>query len=242
MAITVEHANIGVNGATSGGTTLAITTTQTVSAGSLIVLAVGWYTTSGITITGVSGGGLTWTVDKQGGPFNVKSGIVSAPAPSGLASSTSITVTFSAAMEGGIAMGGSSLSGTDTSGSRVDTTSGPKADEGDAAWESTSQTILAGSGIVAVAFNENVGVSGSTTSYTELIDTVDGYGEGLTSVLRVEASAGSYTVSGTWPATAGSAVNAVAYIAGATFSAGGGGTARPGRHRGRFPGRSPVWF
>jgi hypothetical protein len=242
MAITLEHASIGTN-ADTGGSSLAITTTATVASGALFVLTLGFYTSGGNTLTGVTTTGLTWTIDKQGGPFNPKSAIASAPAPSGLASGATITATWSGSNAANV-IGASSLLGADTGGSRVDVTSGPTADEGDAAWTTASMSLLANSAIVAVIYNESA-VSGSTTTYTELIDTADGFGNGMTSVLRVGTSAGSYTAGGTWSGTANGVVNGVAYKVGAATDPTGGGfdlRKRLGRDRGRFPLRGNQWY
>src|SRR3954467_3304674 len=85
---------------TNGGnaSTIPITTTAAVTAGNRIV-AKFFYTSTFQTVSGVSGGGLTWTVDAVGnfGGGAAKSNVViaSAPAPAGLASGTVITCTLS---------------------------------------------------------------------------------------------------------------------------------------------------
>lgn len=76
-------------------TTIADTTTSSIAAGRKVFAAIGWF--GNVTVTGVSGGGLTWTVNASSpGAGVIHTAIASADAPAGLASSTVITATFSA--------------------------------------------------------------------------------------------------------------------------------------------------
>jgi hypothetical protein len=79
------------------GTTQTVTTTATVPSGGRVVIVTGWFSVG--TTASASGGSLTWVND---GVFvntttaSYHSAILSADCPSGLASSTVLTVTFSA--------------------------------------------------------------------------------------------------------------------------------------------------
>jgi hypothetical protein len=75
--------------------TLPVTTTGTIAAGSKIILAAGWRTAT--TLSSVAGGSLTWTIDIQrvNGLAAQHAALIQADAPSGLASGSTITLTFS---------------------------------------------------------------------------------------------------------------------------------------------------
>jgi hypothetical protein len=81
-------------------TTVADTTTASVTAGNKILCRVSWWGGAGGSLTGVSGGSLTWTIDEAGPTGTTyRTAIISADAPAGLASSTTITATFSVSTE-----------------------------------------------------------------------------------------------------------------------------------------------
>ena len=75
--------------------TLPVTTSGTIASGSKIILSVGWRTAT--TLSSVAGGSLTWTIDRQivNAAATQHAALVTADAPSGLASGTTITLTFS---------------------------------------------------------------------------------------------------------------------------------------------------
>lgn len=222
MTIAVDQASLGTAFADPSTTTIALTTTAAVAAGAQINLVAGWF--NAVTISGASGGALTWTVDKQGHPTTPalsNSAVVRAPAPAGLASGTTITITFSG---GAVArnIAGTSFTGVATS-SPVDGT--PPATTGGVtttAWASSSATILAGSMLIAGAYNETNDFNNTPTSPSVQDVIVHNTASGVSSVTchRIEASAGTYTVAGTWSGTANTAINVVGYLA----AAGGGGT------------------
>ena len=216
MAIALD-ANLGTLNQDSSSTTIALTTTNAVAAGATILLGITSFETSG-TLTGVSGGGLTWSIDKQGRPASNSQfqAIVSAYAPSGLASSTVITATWNAAQ---IArnIGGTSFTGIKTSSPVDGTPTGPTLVEGAAGWSTPSYTIQAGSMIFAVCFSENTALGSTPTGPSLEAWEINNAGGPYGSVAnyRIESSAGSYTVAGTWGATANHSNVAVAYLAGA---------------------------
>jgi len=214
VAIAIDKASIGTN-ATGSGITIGLTTNQTVAASGFIVLSLGWFTA--VTLSSVAGGGLSWSIDKQGlgSGGNRNAGIVSAQAPSGLASGTTITATFSSSATVP-QIGGTSFTGVKTS-SPVDTTSGPT-DQDPAAtgWTSASTAISAGSVLIATCWNETSPVTSTVTAPSlEALDWVNGADTAETTAYRIEASAGSYTVAGTWSGSVKSTTVAVAYLAAA---------------------------
>jgi hypothetical protein len=228
VAIAIDVADLGKNGADPSSTTIAFTTTSAVASGGFIVVSVGWFDPA-TNLSSVAGGSLTWTIDKQGrtaNPASSNSALVSAQAPAGLASGTTITATFAAGVVART-IGGTSFTGVATS-APVDGT--PPATTGSgltpvAAWASSSATITAGSVLVATTYNETGNFTNTVTSPSLQAVLIPNTASGISQVTcyRVESSAGSYTVAGTWSSNAGWVNNAVAYLA----AAGGGGGATP---------------
>lgn len=212
MAIAIDVLNLGETLADSAGSTVAVTTTSAAAAGSTIILVGCAFKTTTINASSVAGGGLSWAVDKtaySSGNDNVF--IASAYAAAGLASSTALTVTFSASAAGARAVYATSFTGIATT-SPVDTTSGPT-DYTGTAWTSASTAIAAGSVLIAVCndfFTSNVATvtAPSIQSHNSSV----GGSFTLVSGYRIEASSGSYVVAGTYDsASADGTVVAVAY-------------------------------
>jgi len=217
MAITVDKASIGTFTNDANSATAVLTTNQTVASSAFIVVSVGHFGSSATVDTVVSSPALTWTIDKQstvtGGRFVA---IASAQAPSGLASGSTITFTFTDATPGARVAGGSSFLGVATS-SPVDGTPLGTTDVTTDVWSSGNYAIAAGSVIVGACYTPNQASSHTATSGTEAyeaFDVADQYG--TVSVYRIESSAGSYAVAGTWGVATGNNKNiAVAYLAAA---------------------------
>jgi hypothetical protein len=99
--------DLGENNQTAdsaSGNTVAFTTSQTAASNSKIIVFVGMNHASTCTLGSVSGGSLTWNVDKDNTALGNNAeaiAVASADAPSGLASSTTITATFKTAIGGG---------------------------------------------------------------------------------------------------------------------------------------------
>jgi hypothetical protein len=179
----------------AGAATIVLTTGATVAAGSRIVLGVAGGNGAGSTLSSVTGGGLTWTIDKSGAPafFNIY--LVSAPAPVGLASGTAITANYSG-ITSGRAILGLSLTGAPIVGTVPALTTGAVA-----AWATASASVSAGSALVAFAINQDNGSSGNTITAPSVEDgEVNAGAATYDAVLahRLEATAGSVTVAGTW--------------------------------------------
>lgn len=210
-------------GGGSSATTLAVTTTGTASAGSRVYIVTGWYTT-GVTAS-ASGGGLTWVND---GTFtnttdaNYRAAVLSADAPSGLAASTSLTVTYSSAAFAralscfyftGVATGASGyLDGA------VVGASGTAA-----GWATASLTTANADDVLVGASWIDLRLTSDTAggSFTEIVDFQDaGNGSTFTSLYRIVAATGSYAASGTWGA---GAQPWTAVMAGYKAAGGGGG-------------------
>ena len=210
MSILVDQANVGEVAADTAGSTIVLTTAQPVAVAGFIVLTITCVNPQ--TISSVAGGGLTWVIDKQGtGGGSSQVGIVSAQAPAGLASSTTITVTLSASTGGGRSCFATSFTGVATS-NPVDTTNGPIATTATTAWATGSTTIKAESLLIACSSDfTSLQTSTPTSPSIEAHDAGSG-GFSQTTCYRIESVAGAYTIAGTWAAAGSGTVCAVAYL------------------------------
>lgn len=109
MSVPALDQLLGSLTASGSSTLMNFTTTVAAPAGTRIVCFVTWVSATAVPTT-ITGGGLTWTVDAQGGPTtdNKRCAIISADCPAGLASGTVIQVNFSAAATAR-SMGGASF-------------------------------------------------------------------------------------------------------------------------------------
>ena len=199
MAIAVDQASIGTGDAGSG-TTCSITTSATVASGATIILA-GGSSTSSRTLDSVSGGGLTWVVDKTQTETPVTSSLARAYAPAGLASGTVITGTWSGSSNSRI-MGAASFTVVDPA-APLDTTGGSSSPGATTAVTTGSiTTAAAGELIVAAVYFDNPGRTNAETSpAVEAIEyasaRADGWDNKIVLEYRIEAAAGSYSVDST---------------------------------------------
>jgi hypothetical protein len=194
--------SIGQGGTASSGASVAFNTTAIVAAGNLIVVDVGYYGAA-ITAT-MSGGGLTWTQDKnqQGAAdTNYHQAKFSAPAPAGLASATTLTCTFSGSASNPM-IAGTQCSGLASS-SRVDTTSGQNTTGTSTAWAAGSVTTgNANDLIMGACAIDGTRTSTATTPSLEIHDFQNaGAATTLTTAYRIESATGTYSIAGTLSAT-----------------------------------------
>jgi hypothetical protein len=211
VAIAVDKASIG--GATQGpatGTSFGFTTNQVVASSGFIVVIVSWFLEN-TTLSNISGGGLTWAIDRQGvNPTAAQQNIAlcSAQAPSGLASGQTLTANFSGSSQG-ITISGMSFTGVKTSAAEdVDTAT---AGNNTTNWATNSASIAAGSVLVGAAVNE-AATDGAVTTGTQAHEFWDGLSYGHVVGYRIEPSAGSYTIAGTFNAAQPWTAGAVAYL------------------------------
>lgn len=214
MAIALS-ANHGASSNNASGTTVAHALVGAAAAGTRIILDACWFSAS-VTISSVSGGGLTWVVDVQGTASGSRRvGVVSADCPAGLAAGTVITVTFSAATTDR-GLGASSWTGMRTGASGyLGIAPGVVASAAGTAWSTGARTISAGSLLLGVAHQDNTSMSSTPgTGVTELRDVaIAGTSDCWTSGYRIEAAGGSFTVNGTWSATtSGTSIAYVEYL------------------------------
>lgn len=213
MAITLTTANLGVSLEASGtSTTIAVNTTGVIASGDFLVACVGFAT--GETLSSIAGGSLTWSIDKNGidGGSFAGCAICSAQCPAGLASGTTITATFTGTCSTR-SLGMSVFSGVKTSSPVDGTPIGILTMASVQPWSTGNYAIAAGSVIVGISLDVATSTTNTPTAGSELWDTNDASGpNSVCAQYRIEPSAGSYPVSGSWGSANDSRVAAVAYL------------------------------
>lgn len=198
-AIDAQLGTRAINGPSAAS--LALTTTGAAAAGSRIFVVVEWYGAQ--TLTSVTGGGLTWTVDKTATDGTVNIGLASAVAAAGLASSSTITANFSAATGlGNIA----AVSFTGLGSAAPEVTS--SATHMGTTWNAGS--LVTTSAKLVLGFctdfaNGSAGIqTAPATDFTELVDFGEaGQPSATYGVYRIVSAAASYTPGGTVSTSAG---------------------------------------
>jgi hypothetical protein len=176
---------------------MTLTTTAAATAGSRVFVFVDW-TNSTRTLTSVAGGGLSWTVDVQAKATNsnIRQAIASARAPSGLASGTVITATFSGSVVHGL------ISAASFTGIAATTPLDVVANATQAGvtnWSCTVTTTNPNDLVLGWSTIDANATSTPTTPNTEIHDFGDvNYYGWATSVYRIENSTGAKTLNGVW--------------------------------------------
>jgi hypothetical protein len=190
---------------------MTLTTSAAASTNSRVFLFVNWNHTSR-TLSSVSGGGLTWTVDNQVKDlFKYHGAIASAYAPTGLAAGTVITATFSGSATHGL-IAAASFTGI-ASTNAVDRTA-TTTQRGAAAWSGSVTTTNAPDLVLGWSGLNAVTTSTPGAPNIEIHDFSNSpYAESATSVYRIELTVGAKTVNGTWLNTTGSLANNTTIVA-----------------------------
>jgi hypothetical protein len=191
--------------------TMTLTTSAAAVSQARVFLFVNW-SHANRTLTSVSGGGLTWTVDAQVKDTSRYHGaIVSANAPAGLAAGTVITATFSGSVTHGL-IAAASFTGI-ASTNPVDRTA-TTTQRGVVAWSASVTTTNARDLVLGWSGLDRITTSTPAAPNLELHDfSNSNYGEAATSVYRIETAAGAKTVNGTWLTGSGSTANNTTVVA-----------------------------
>jgi len=196
------------------GAVAPLTTTAAVPSGALIVLCIGWGSGSAVTLSSVSGGGLTWNIDKQqaySGAIPWGFAVVSAQAPSGLSSGTTITPTMSGSIFGQLTAG-SYCTGLATS-SAVDVTAGQGQTQD--AWDTGSATTtVANTLVIGGSFRNGNNTNTPSGGATELHDfklVAEDWAQ--CTEYKVLSATGSTSLAGTWTTAAGTPDMVSAFVA-----------------------------
>jgi hypothetical protein len=201
-------------------TTRTFTTSVAAPSNSLIVAVCTWGAGSAVAGT-FSGGGLTWSTD-QTNSFNFgfvfSIGIFSAPAPSGLASGSVLTLTGAAGIDANISV--CYVTGMDLSGTRKDVSHGQGAST--ANWDSGAATttnaddLLIGGSLIDGSATATAMTSTPAAGETELFDWINSGDDWASTVAyQIVSATGSQSISGTWAASANQVSGFVAYKAAA---------------------------
>lgn len=184
--------NKGSLQASASATTIALTTSAAVTAGAEVFVAVSW--THATATCSLSGGGLTWTqrVAHVTATGSARIAIFTAPAPSGLASSTVLTATFSVTSPNRFIGCCASTGGVDSFGTPASRTAAT------AAWDAGAITTTQTNEFIFAACINWDDASSATplTNYTEVHDVLST--RVFHSVYRIATPAGSFTPGGTY--------------------------------------------
>jgi hypothetical protein len=229
VAIAFDVSLGGTAFTTGSSTTAAHTTTATAAAGSRIIICAGDFSPT-ITLSSVSGGGLTWVVDEQDSTttsgHSARGGVASADCPAGLASGTTITATFSATADARWICA-QSFTGLATGAAGYLSATSPAATVAFGGTTFTLPSITPADadalifGMVSLDSVTSDVVSWTSTSTTEIQTVFNGTTtEGVSTGYRIVSSIAGYALSGTFSLAPGEqGYNSVAYKAGAGVTA-----------------------
>ncbi len=189
--------NLGTKSDNAGSNNITINTSGAAAAGSRVFVFVNW-TQATRTLTSVTGGGLTWTIDTQAKATNgnTRAAIASAPAPTGLATNTQLKATFSGSVTHGL-MSAASFKGIAATSPLDGTANTTQA--GVVGWTCSVTTTNPSDLVLGWSSVDANATSTAAAPSTELQDFGDvNYYGWSTSVYRIESAAGSKTVNGTW--------------------------------------------
>jgi hypothetical protein len=184
-----------------------LSTTAVVPSGALVVMCVFTGNSTTPPTATVTGGGLTWTEDKQqtgtNGTARFLYSIWSAPAPDGLASAT--TLNFDIGTGSGTTFSGLMscfyIEGVSLQGDRANMTDGAFTAAGSSTWDSTSSATTVADTIL---IGQGIGDSGATFSSTptggasEIHDFTTTDNMGMTTTYRIVSATGTYGATGNW--------------------------------------------
>jgi hypothetical protein len=190
---------------------MKMTTSAAATVNTRVFVFVVWTNASRV-LNSVTGGGLTWTIDRQvKNAANYHVAMASAYAPSGLPTKTAITATFSGSVNHGD-MAAVSFSGIAPN-SAVDAAA-TSVDSGFAGWSATTTTTNANDLVLGFSTVDAVTTNTPTAPNIEIhdINNVNFYSSAA-SEYQIVSTAGAKTVSGTWANAAGAIGNATVVVA-----------------------------
>jgi hypothetical protein len=167
MAVTLD-ANLG-QVAQAAAPSVTLVTGATAATATLITVGIGYFTTTGATLSITTAGGLTWTAGTPTVSGSLHVYVFYAVAPAGLASGTTLTWTGSGGGSNDYLLGAASFAGVDQATPFVGS-NGASATA--SAWSTGTISSAASNLIVSAAFEDGSGTATSTTTgpATELID------------------------------------------------------------------------
>lgn len=198
--------SLGTKADNVGTANMTINTTAAAAAGSRVFLFVNW-NNSTRTLSAVTGGGLTWTIDHQAKATNsnTRAAIASAPAPNGLPANTQLKATFSGSVTHGLIAAASftGIAATAPLDGVGSATQGAVAN-----WACTVTTTNANDLVLGWSGIDANTTSTATAPNTEIHDFGNAnYYQWASSAYRTDTSTGAKTVNGTWLRTTGATSN-----------------------------------
>lgn len=202
---------LGQLGQNASSSTLKLTTSAAAVSNARVFVFVDWYGASG-TLSSLSGGGLTWTIDVQAkDSTDYHTAIASASAPTGLPASTVLTATFSANVINGLIAAGS-FTGIASTSPRDATASNLQ--DGVAAWTGSVQTTNANDLVVGWSGVDTITTNTAAPPSTKIFDFGNtDLGERATAQYRIDTTAGTKTINGTWANASGATANSTVLAA-----------------------------
>lgn len=190
---------------------MTLTTSAAAAAPSRVVLYLVWNNGTG-NLTSVTGGGLTWTIDRQGkNTSNFWVAIASADAPFGLAPGQVLTARFSRSVTHGLI---SAASFTGVAPASAPDASALSTQGGVVGWSANVTTTNPNDLVVGWSTIDANATSTPTTPNVEIHDFGNSsFFSWATSTYRIESTAGLKTVNGTWSRSTGSTANATLAVA-----------------------------
>jgi hypothetical protein len=203
VAVALDAA-LGSNstGALSGATSVVVTTSAAAASGTKVLAFMSWFNSSAGPMT-VSGGGLTWASVGQANNGSDRFAIWAADAPSGLASSSSITASQQALGAGGLLVSVASFSGVGT----VDTTAQSTGTTGSPYTSGATSNTTVGALFAGGTGNETATSTTSTPSNgAEIHDLwASGAQQGIATGWLAAAGTASQGITGSWVGAASTA-------------------------------------
>jgi hypothetical protein len=195
----------------ASASTIKLTTSAAAASNTRVFVFVDWYSGSG-TLSSLSGGGLSWSVDvqaKDGTGYHTA--IASASAAAGLASSTVLTATFSGSVTPGLIAAASFTGIASTSPLDVKATN---LQGGVAAWTGSVTTTNANDLVIGWSGIDKLTTTTAASPNLKIFDFGNTYlGEAAAAEYQIDTTTGSKTVNGTWASASGATANSTVLAA-----------------------------
>jgi hypothetical protein len=195
----------------ASASTIKLTTSAAAVTGSRVFVFVDWWSASG-TLSSLSGGGLTWSVDGQvKDSTGYHTAIASAGATNGLAAGSVLTATFSQSVLSGL-ISAASFTGIAPS-SPLDVSSANLQD-GVRAWTGSVTTTNANDLVLGWSGIDKNTTNTAASPNIKLFDFGNGpFGESATAEYQIVTATGGKTVNGSWGSASGATANSTVVVA-----------------------------
>jgi hypothetical protein len=195
----------------ASASTIKLTTSAAAVTGSRVFVFVDWWSASG-TLSSLSGGGLTWSIDGQvKDSTGYHTAIASAGATNGLAAGSVLTATFSQSVLSGL-ISAASFTGIAPS-SPLDVSS-TNLQDGVRAWTGSVTTTNANDLVLGWSGIDKNTTNTAASPNIKLFDFGNGpFGESATAEYQIVTATGGKTVNGSWGSASGATANSTVVVA-----------------------------